>query len=45
MNIGQVGVQHQQQYSPTNLIISVNNSIGKESLKKAIKEYNAEIYI
>ena len=43
MNIGQLGVQHQPQYSPTNLIISVDNNIGKEPLKKAIKEYNAEI--
>ena len=43
MNIGQIGVQPQQQYSPTNLIISVDNNIGKEPLKKAIKDYNAEI--
>ena len=43
MNIGQIGVQPQQQYSPTNLIISVDKNIGKEPLKKAIKEYNAEI--
>ena len=43
MNIGQVGVQQQQQYSPTNLIISVDKNIGKEPLKKAIEGYNAEI--
>ena len=43
MNIGQIGVHNQQQYSPTNLIITVDNNIGKEPLKKAIKEYNAEI--
>ena len=45
MNIGvfQPGFQNGPQYSPTNLIISVDQSIGKESLRKAIKEYNAEI--
>jgi len=43
MNIGQIGVQNEQQYSPTNLIISVDKNIGKEPLKKAITEYGAEI--
>ena len=33
----------QQQFSPTNLIITVDNTIGKEHLKKAIEEYHAEI--
>ena len=46
MNIGvfQPGNQPQQpQYSPTNLIISVDQNIGKGPLKKAIEEYKAEI--
>ncbi len=45
MNIGvfQPGFQPQQEYSPTNLIISVDTAVGKEPLKKAIEEYNAEI--
>ena len=35
---------HQNQNpSLTNLIITVDSKIGKEPLKKAIKEYNAEI--
>ena len=45
MNIGmhQPGNPPQPQYSPTNLIISVDNSIGKGPLKKAIEEYHAEV--
>ena len=45
MNIGvfQPGVKHEPQYSPTNLIISVDNSIGKGPLKKAIEEYHTEV--
>ena len=45
MNIGvfQPGVIHEPQYSPTNLIISVDQNIGKDHLKKAIQEYNAEV--
>ena len=45
MNIGlfQPGMNNQQQFSPTNLIITVDNTIGKEYLKKAIEEYHAEI--
>ena len=45
MNIGlfQPGMNNQQQFSPTNLIITVDNTIGKEHLKKAIEEYHAEI--
>ena len=45
MNIGmfQPGNQPQPQYSPTNLIIRVDKSIGKEPLKKAIEEYHAEV--
>ena len=45
MNIGmhQPGNHPQPQYSPTNLIISVDKSIGKGPLKKAIEEYHAEV--
>ena len=45
MNIGlfQPRMNNQQQFSPTNLIITVDNTIGKEYLKKAIEEYHAEI--
>ena len=45
MNIGlfQPGNQAQPQFSPTNLIISVDSAIGKGPLKKAIEEYNCEI--
>jgi len=32
-----------QQYNPTTLIISYDSEIGKEPLKQAIEEYNAEI--
>ena len=45
MNIGlfQSEKRPQQKYSPTNLIITVDNNIGKEPLKKSIQEYNAQI--
>ena len=36
-------MNNQQQFSPTNLIITVDNTIGKEYLKIAIEEYHAEI--
>ena len=45
MNIGMFQPQNppQPQYNPTNLIISVDQNIGKEYLKKAIEEYHTEI--
>ena len=45
MNIGlfQPGYQPAPQFSPTNLIISIDTNIGKEPLKRAIEEYHAEI--
>ena len=45
MNIGvfQPSNGPQQKYSPGNLIITVDKNIGKEPLKKAIQEYNAQV--
>ena len=45
MNIGvfQPGNQPQPQFSPTNLIISVDANVGKNPLKKAIEDYHAKI--
>ena len=43
MNIGGIKSTNQPQYSTTNLIITVDNNIGKGPLRKAIEEYNAEI--
>ena len=45
MNIGvfQPGIKQGPQYSPTNLIISIDQNVGKEPLRKAVQEYNAEV--